>query len=173
MGKVLEEKIKSKIIPGSINMNDPGQPSGIVGLAGKQYIGENGYWIYYDQNEVIVGKGVKYLSKKKGISNKDILKEIRYFSEKGELHIWKYKGMFKYRIRVDDSGDNTNIYDEEHFRWSIKEQNGGLKNIILKIDKDSLTDEKLPKKFIVRNYFEYNEDGTIRFIDARLCGFEE
>ena len=85
-------------------------------------LGDESYWLIYNQNEVLLGKGE--------ISDESIdfgiLKESRLFSNRGELHVWKYDGAFRFRLRIDNSGapeeKNEKIYIEEHFRLDTEDE---------------------------------------------------
>ena len=133
-------------------------------------IGEDSYWILYNQNKVLIGKGCQNLLDEEKEIELDILKNIRFFSIKGELYIWKYNDNFRWRLRIDNEGEDVKIYEEEHYRWNIKNEKGSDKNREL-ILHSSLTLSSLPEKFKVYNYFRYDEDGLIKFYDARLVDF--
>jgi len=45
------------------------------------------------------------------------------FSEKGELHFWKYNGEFFWRLRVDGEGDDCEVYEDDHILWGTKVSN--------------------------------------------------
>ena len=99
------------------------------------------------------------------------------FNECFELYIWRYGKDFCYRIREDGRGEPVNIYEEEHIVWGTGVENdaGGIRLI-----EDRVTPIKfpyrikkgdLPIKYRIRNYFDFDRDGLIRFYDARLVEF--
>jgi len=105
------------------------------------------------------------------------LNMIRLFNECFELYIWRYGKDFCYRIREDGRGEPVNIYEEEHIVWGTGVENdaGGIRLI-----EDRVTPIKfpyrikkgdLPIKYRIRNYFDFDRDGLIRFYDARLVEF--
>ncbi len=105
----------------------------------------------------------------------EYLKELRVFSEQGELHIWKQQQQFKYRLRVDGEGKEVNVYEETHLMWGLEKENDTTifePNRGMRLTLPfSVNDAKLPLKYTVRNYFEYDDNGLIRFNDARLVTF--
>jgi len=132
------------------------------------------YIIAYMYNEVLIGLieggNIKFPNNK--TVNKDYLKEMRVFSEKGELYIWRTKNEFYYRVKTDNAEDN--IHEESHYIWGTKkndytleEEGRGIKiTLPFKLNKDEL-------KYKVKNYYRCNEDdGMYEFYDARLCGLE-
>jgi len=140
-------------------------------------LGEKADFILYKHNEVIIGK----IRNNKFFPSLDFsekyIKEIRVFNKKGEIHVWWYNGGFCYRLRIDKEGEETNVYDEEHIIWGekveqkenstlLKEKRGTNIELPYKISKDDL-----PIKYKVRNYFTYDNNGLIKFFDARLLYF--
>lgn len=126
-------------------------------------------WVLHDQNKVLMGQ-IKNSAPIPDLKL-ETLKEFRLFSEKGELHIWKYGNEFKSRLRIDNDNEKGDIYQEKHFTWGSKRGEGEFKNIQLKVD-PSLGD-RIPKKYLVYNYFDYDQNGLIKFYDARLVKFIE
>lgn len=141
----------------------------IINEAGHE-IGEDSYWILYNQNKVLIGKDCQNLLNDEQEIEFDILKNIRFFGIKGELYIWKYNDKLRWRLRIDNEGEDVNIYEEEHYRWNIKGEKNSDKNREL-ILHSSLTPYSLSEKFKVYNYFSYDKDGLIKFYDARLVDF--
>lgn len=153
----------------------------LVKKSGK--LGGKVFLVVYKHNEVLIGKidnsGIDLENKKE--LQIDFLKELRMFSEKGELYIWNQGDQLGYRLRIDQEQDDPaeskiSRYDEAHFMWGKKVKNG---NFIYEKDRGmelklpfNVTKDDLPLKYLIRNYFEYDEeDGMIRFIDARLVNF--
>ncbi len=140
-------------------------------------LGRKAEFVLYTHNEVVIGKVLdKQLFPQKDFGE-IYFKEIRIFNKKAELHIWRYNGNFNYRIRIDGESELENIYEEEHIVWGtdieekengalLKEERGTNIEIPYKIKK-----EDLPIKYKVRNYFTYDENGLIKFYDARLVEF--
>jgi CRISPR-associated protein (TIGR03984 family) len=107
----------------------------------------------------------------------DYLQELRMFSLSGELYIWNRNGQLKYRLRIDDRGEITNRYDEEHFMWGLKKDKTFDNTVIEPNRGMRLTfpfpvyREDCPLKYRVRNYLEFDDHGHLRFYDARLITF--
>lgn len=134
------------------------------------------YLLVYKHHEIQIGmidNGQIVLERQEELT-RDYLKELRVFSEQGELHIWKQQGQFKYRLRVDGEGDQVNVYEETHLMWglekdndrTISEPNRGMR-LTLPLP-FNVKDAVLPLRYTVRNYFDYDDNGLIRFNDARL-----
>lgn len=131
-------------------------------------IGSDSYWILYCYDKVWIGKGSENLINE---MNHSLLKEFRLFSPKGELHLWKYGDEFRWRLRVDDEREDANIHIEEHYIWD-RENRGELKNIELESNRhNSIPSVSFPMKYQVYNYFDYDDNGLIKFYDARLVNF--
>ncbi len=130
--------------------------------------------VVYKYNEVYIGSIFNKTLNVLGDSqfSLDCLIDIRMFSERGELHLWKSGESFKWRLRIDEEieGD-INVYEETHFMWGtsvnkneLKEEHRGMK---IRFPCD-LKQELLPLKYDVRNYFTFDDDGMIYFYDARI-----
>jgi len=104
-----------------------------------------------------------------------LLKELRAFSDSGELYIWNHGGILKYRLRIDGSGDEELYpYEEEHYMWGTKVEDGVImeENRGMKYTMPFPSDQiKTPLKYKVKNYYTFDELGLIRFVDARLVEF--
>lgn len=137
------------------------------------------YLLAYKHHEVQIGmieNGQIRIERQQELT-RDYLKELRVFSQNGELYIWKQKQELKYRLRLDNAGEATeHIYDEDHFMWGNKiqddrrtvyEEHRGMK---FKMPFD-ISDSQLPLKYTARNYYDYDNNGLIRFFDARLVCF--
>ncbi len=138
-------------------------------------LGGNCLLIVYKFNEVFIGSinGGKITIINDDEFTVEYIKEIRMFSEEGELHLWKIFNDFRWRLRIDNEGEQKyNVYEEEHYIWGTKVKNEkileeaprGIKIIF----PFSINDQNLPLKYLVRNYFKYDNDGLIVFKDARL-----
>lgn len=110
----------------------------------------------------------------------EYVRELRMFSKTGEFYTWKQEEKFKYRLRIDENetNDEPNIYEETPFMWGqhIKKEN----NICIAYEKSrgmeirlpfEVREEQLPLRYLVRNYFKYDDQGQIYFFDARLVKF--
>jgi len=105
----------------------------------------------------------------------EYITEIRMFSISGELHLWKYGSDFKWRLRIDEETEgDINVYEETHIMWGTevdKEKKNELieeyRGIKIRFPLD-INEEPLPIKYKVRNYYDFDEDGMIKFYDARL-----
>ena len=143
-------------------------------------IGDKPFLLVYKHHEVLLGQVKEneiQLECKKQLTV-EYLKELRMFSETGELYIWNQKGKFNYRLRIDeDESGIDHIYEESHYMWG-NEPDENNKNTALEPNRGmrlkfpfSLQNKKLPLKYLVRNYFDYDDNGQIRFYDARLVKF--
>jgi CRISPR-associated protein (TIGR03984 family) len=108
----------------------------------------------------------------------DYLQEMRMFSPPGELYIWNHRGQLKYRLRIDEQGEETNKYDEVHFMWGKKMDEKDDHNTIIEPNRGmrltfpcALAEKDCPLKYHVRNYLDFDDYGHIRFYDARLITF--
>lgn len=137
------------------------------------------YLLVYKHHEIQIGmidNGQIVLERQEELT-RDYLKELRVFSEQGELHIWKQQGKFKYRLRVEEEKGNITVYDETNVMWGL-EPNKADNRVIEEPGRGmslqlpfSVTKTQLPLKYTVRNYFDYDDNGLIRFNDARLVQF--
>lgn len=140
-------------------------------LAGKIYL------LVHKHHEVLIGE---IRDGKIAVKNPDqltpaFLQEIRMFTRSGELYIWNHGGQLKYRLRLDEQGDITHRYDEDHFMWGQKKDND---NTVTEPNRGMrlsfpfpFTEGDCPLKYRVRNYLEFDEHGHIKFYDARLITF--
>ncbi|MBN2009975.1 hypothetical protein JW960_11585 [candidate division KSB1 bacterium] len=110
----------------------------------------------------------------------DLLKEIRAFSEDGELYIWNDNGELRYRLRIDKEANTTEIdmkkddyfiYEENHVMWGdqiagamVSEKNRGMA-FNLPVHNVALN---LPLKYHVYNYYHFDDNWLLQFKDARL-----
>jgi CRISPR-associated protein (TIGR03984 family) len=109
------------------------------------------------------------------------LNDLRAFNEKGELRIWKWNGKLKWRLRQDECGDEeVNKHDELHFLWGTQVERCSGEGYILH-EKGrgcaihvpwNVPEKKLPLRMRVRNYYEFEDDGLLRFYDARIVTLE-
>lgn len=107
-----------------------------------------------------------------GPVNWDLLLSVRIFNATDELHIFKYQD--KYRSRLKTDGDHECQYLQEPFLWGLKldgsavyEPNRGMRlELPFKVN-----EQQLPLRYRVVNYYEFDDDGQIRFTDARLSHF--
>lgn len=143
----------------------------------EEKLGGNCLLIVFKYNQVYIGSivnnEINVLEDKQ--FTLDYVTEIRMFSVSGELHLWKYGDVFKWRLRIDEevAGD-INIYEETHIMWGTEvndekkneliEEHRGMK---IRFPRD-INDEPLPIQYKVRNYFNFDDDGMIKFYDARL-----
>jgi len=105
----------------------------------------------------------------------EYITEIRMFSSSGELHLWKYGSDFKWRLRIDEETEgDTNVYEETHIMWGTEVESEKKNELIeeyrgikIRFPLD-INEEPLPIKYKVRNYYNFDEDGMIKFYDARL-----
>ena len=140
-------------------------------------LGKKAEFVLYTHNKVVIGKvWDNQLFPQKDFGER-YFKEIRIFNKRAELHIWRYNERLYYRLRIDGEDELENIYEEEHIIWGtdiekkenaalLKEKRGTNIEVPYKIEKDDL-----PIKYKVRNYFIYDENGLIKFHDARLVEF--
>ena len=138
-------------------------------------LGGNCLLIVYKFNEVLIGSinGDNFTIISDDEFTAEYIKEIRMFSEKGEFYLWKEYYDFRWRLRIDNEGEQKyNIYEEEHYIWGTRVNNEKILEEIprgIKIKFPMIiNDRTLPFKYLVRNYFKYDNDGLIVFKDARL-----
>lgn len=169
------KEIKTQVVSNSIINNFADLKEKITCAFEKT--GRDSFWLIYNQNEVLLGKG----SIPDESISLEILKEIRIFSENGEMHLWKYDGEFRFRLRIDNTGDKTEkVYIEEHYRldteYEVKcsSENRAVRTSGIKLAGE-LKGKPVPEKFRVYNYYnsgeDKNESGCIKFYDARLVEF--
>jgi len=84
----------------------------------------------------------------------DQFKEARVFNEGDELKFWHYQGEVKTRLFSETKKPDYEVYDDEMLLQKV-------------FRKDGL------QKVITKSYYTFNEDGLIRFEDARLVSIEE
>lgn len=147
-------------------------------LEKSQELGDKVFLLVYKYHQVVIGK---INNGSLQIENPDeltieYLKELRMFSTAGELYLWNQGCKFKYRLRLDNRGDSAEIYDEEHLMWGtgllddkqtvVETSRGPQVRFSFPLDEIST-----PLKYQVRNYLDYDDNGQIRFYDARLVGF--
>ncbi len=169
-----EKKIKSFAESGSVSTDVCGFILEKISdkLNGKIYL------LVYKHHEVQIGmieNGQIRIDRKEELIP-EYLKELRVFSENGELYIWKQNQELKFRLRTDDKGDPVYIYKEDHFMWGNKVQKDGCiiyeENRGMKIHLPfAVSDKQLPLKYRVWNYYDYDANGLIQFKDARLLCF--
>ncbi|MGD2088561.1 MAG: CRISPR-associated protein Csx19 [Candidatus Aminicenantes bacterium] len=153
------------------------------------------YLLVYKHHEVLIGEvqDGEILVKKPGELTAQYLLEMRMFSPNGELYLWNQNGKINYRLRLDEQGELTNQYDEEHFIWGQKKDASGgsepfwkrvptppktFDNTVIEPNRGMcltfpfpVTGNECPLKYRVRNYLEFDDDGQIRFYDARMITF--
>ena len=99
--------------------------------------------------------------------------EIRIFSSENEFHLWKNNQDYYWRVRSDDDqSELVNVYEQEHLLWGTKLVNDhilqeGSRGISISLP-FSISQDQIPLRYVVRNYFQYDSNGLIQFFDARL-----
>ena len=132
------------------------------------------YLLVFKHHEVQIGviqNGQINLERQEELAP-DLVKEIRVFSDTGELYIWNQGRSLKCRLRIDGKGkDEYYIYHENHYLWGNKktgatifEENRGME---LKTP-FKVAELKSPLQYQVKNYYKFDADGLIQFEDARL-----
>lgn len=173
---VSKSEIKTKVITGSIK-NGSEIVANLQNMLNEDHLPY--YSIVYKFNEVILNKIKSKVLDEELVKNLDpeFLKEVRIFSERSELYLWRINEGFSYRYREDGIGNETAwTYEEYHICWGtqLKKPNHLLeefRGIELKLpfDIEEITD--LPLRYLVRNYFTYDKDNFITFFDARIVKF--
>ena len=184
-------KIKSRAEAGEVNMT----VVDFLKIKAARLTGRI-YLLVYKHHEVLLGvvQEGEILVKEPGELTPQYLQEMRMFSPNGELYLWNQNGKINYRLRLDEQGDITNRYDEEHFMWGqITDASGGSEpfckrvptppktldyNTVIEPNRGMrltfpfpITGNECPLKYRVRNYLEFDDDGQIRFYDARMITF--
>lgn len=110
----------------------------------------------------------------------ELLQELRAFSDKGEIYLWKTGSGYSYRIRIDggSEGNKMQYYESSYYMWGNKfkgdiivEENRGMK---FKPPFNNISQAMLPLRYTVRNYYSSpatggkEVSGMIEFTDARL-----
>jgi len=127
------------------------------------------------------------LSESLKVLSADSLKEFRAFSESGELHIWKDCSGIGWRLRIDEPSESGNTIDDVQFLWGntiacesdegliLKESGRGFSFRVPFFERPPSfkSESSLPLKLLVRNYFDFDEDGLLRFFDARLVSLKD
>lgn len=140
-------------------------------------LGGNCLLLVYKYNQVYIGSIIKDNLNVLGDDQFELkyITEIRMFSESGELHLWKYGDKFKWRLRIDEEVEGEiHIYEEKHVIWGTKINTKNTNELVeehrgMRIQfPREIINEPLPIKYEVRNYFNFDEDGMIKFYDARL-----
>jgi len=145
---------------------------------------ENYFAIAHKNHEVLIGiyRNGDFLFYQNRELEPEFLLELRIFNDLFELHILKMNDdEFLYRVRTDETGEEVEVYDEEHavFGTSIEDLGNGWKALresrgtCIQVPFNlSESDGKAPLLYYrVRNYIGYDKDDHIHFYDARLCGF--
>lgn len=107
------------------------------------------------------------------------LTEIRVFNKEEELYAYKDGGKFRYRLRKDEEGLETDVVDAKQVvigtvskslsgNWtSLKEDRGTEITVPFNITVDK--DKRLT--IHTRNYISYSNSGQATFSDSRLIEF--
>lgn len=115
------------------------------------------------------------------------IRELRFFSLKGEFYLWRKKeGLWESRWRDEEKMngkkyEEVHTYEEVHLIWGTdvhKEENG---EYILKEGQRgmkisfpfAIQKSQLPLRYLVRNYYRFDENGLIYFYDARLVELQD
>lgn len=101
-----------------------------------------------------------------------MLFSVRIFNASEELHFFKYQGKSLSRLKKDT--ENEPIYIQEPFLWGSKldgravyEPSRGMR---LELP-FQVTEQQLPLRYRVINHYEFDDNGQLRFTDARLSHF--
>lgn len=145
----------------------------------EQYLGkiaEDAWVLIYKHNEIILDK-LNLLNNERKMTPLNMIKECRIFSEHSEIKIWNYQNKTLHRI-CTDSDNQYNEYVEEMILWGNKIKDDKLIEVgrgceikfPFSIDNKSKENNKnkLPFKLIVKNLYQFDENGLIMFKDARL-----
>ena len=101
----------------------------------------------------------------------NVILEARIFNKEDELKIWKYQGKIYSRLFSDARQSNYEVYEENMLLWGDRVENNVLKEsgrgAEIKFPVE-ITPDRLPLKIRVKNYYTYDDNGLIRFHDARL-----
>ena len=100
------------------------------------------------------------------------LKEARFFSDGAEFKLWRYEDGLRARLREDGRGVDARVFVEEMVLWGtdVKDERKLIepgKGTVIELP-FAVNDSHLPIKIRLNSYFDYDENGLIRFHDARL-----
>lgn len=164
------ETVNSKCDSGQLDEN---LTDFLIKISSEKLGGES-FLLVYKHDEICLG-----MIKNGTINNNtieklelDTLTELRLFCKVGELHLWKKRDIFLWRLRIDGEGKKYSVYEEDHIIWGtevagsfiLKEEYRGMElKFPFPIEKS-----QLPLKYKVRNYLEPDDDCLMNFIDSRI-----
>jgi hypothetical protein len=82
------------------------------------------------------------------------IQSLRLFNEHTELYLWRQQNKYRYRLRVDGEGETIDHFDQTCY--TIQR-----------------SPHQFPAKYSVRHYLDYDKQGILDFVDARLLRFKE
>jgi CRISPR-associated protein (TIGR03984 family) len=133
-----------------------------------QQLAPDSWVLAYTHSEVFVEKLNQNGGKLPNLDEKDI-KEIRIFSDKAELYIWKNEGQIQKRL-FEQKAD-WQEYKEKMILWGTIYENGQLIDVTKGPRfsfSPAVSQDALPLAIHVLNYYDFDENGQIHFQDARL-----
>jgi len=114
-------------------------------------LSKDSWALIYAHDEVHLKKLSELKDEVKNLTT-DQYKEARIFNEDDELKIWHYQGKEKSRLFSKTDHSKYEVYEDEML-------------LLERFRKNSIIQTK--------SYYTFNEDGLIRFEDARLVKIEE
>lgn len=165
------ERINTNVVRGKLE-KDSNPPPIIKNLLKTEHIPY--LVLIYNVNNVSFEKLEKISDLDRFKIERKYLEEIRIFSLLSELYIWKKNKQLFYRFREDGNGSELlDYFEEAHIMWGtriekeniLSEEFRGMK---LKMPFEIKETSKLPLRYVVRNYIDYDKNGFLQFIDARL-----
>jgi hypothetical protein len=162
MKAIMENKPLQEIATQSRPVHAPANPRPLANIQAAADL-QNPYWILtYRHDSVLLTHSSHPDAKTILGTSLDEIKEARLFNATAEIRLWTYEGKWHARKREDlSNGTKSHVLDEN--RILIDDLARFVEPKLLPILK-----EKGTTSVHVRNYFEYDNDGMIRFTDARL-----
>lgn len=108
-------------------------------------------WVLVYAHEKIYLKKLKELPVEVKALTFDEIKEARVFNKNDELKIWKYQGVVRRRLFSEKRQVDYEVFADT-----------------MLLQRRVYGDDEYLKKVRIENYYRFDENGLIRFEDARL-----
>jgi len=156
-------------------------------LLAKEKFGREGFCVLYLDYKVLIGRydGERFLFYQNEIFKSRFIQKMRLFNNNKELYLWrKNRAGFGWRLRVDDSGEETDIVDAMQVLWGTKSEQKGNFNeifeergtkIILPFKGLEVNNQDKRVFLWTRNYVSYETNSDYKqagYADCRFVGFK-